>query len=75
MVQFYEPSDKAKQLAWFQLHQHLFEECPVDKSFMIRDCSVKLNTMRSYVSRYGKAHGNRFKVVQHDDCFEICRKK
>lgn len=73
---YLEPSDKAKRQNWMTHYKTYFEECPVDMSFIIKECNdIQLGTMRSYVSRYGKAHGKRFKAVKHEDCFEICRKK
>lgn len=71
---FLPPSTKAtaRPVYWFDCFEDLFRLCPKGKSFRISKDSVKLSTLRAYVS---KNFRGRFKVIPHDNCYEIYRKE
>lgn len=74
--QFIDPSPLAKtKSSWIAKYQSSFDTCPVDKSFKIPLDEVKLGTLRPFVSMTNGQQDKKFRVVKHDDCYEIYRKE
>lgn len=76
MNEFMDPSPLAKiNSSWAAKYYNLFQDCPVDKSFSISSTDVKLSTLRPFVSRMNKELKKKFRVIKHDECYEIYRKE
>lgn len=59
---------------WPVQYRSEFAEVPVGKSFLLPLSVGKLETIRSTVSRLFNKGVKKFKVVRHENCYEIHRK-
>ena len=80
MLTFNEPSEKAlsspeNKVGWFNKYADYFEECPVGMSFKIEFDDVKHNSLASAVSRLNKTTNKKFKIIKHENCYEIYRRE
>lgn len=60
--------------SWLVDYDHIFLACPVGKSFSLPLSIGKLSSVRSAVSRVFNKNGKKFKIVKHNDCYEVYRK-
>lgn len=45
----------------------------VGQSFAVSKDGIKMTTLMALAARYGKRHGKRYRVVAHEDVYEVGR--
>jgi hypothetical protein len=50
-----------------------FKELKIGESLRLDKNGVKVSSLRSAASHYGKRHGKRLSVVTHDGFYEVAR--
>ena len=76
--QFFDPSEKILNMKAGNpvgVRKYPWAEVPTGKSFTINDKSaIKFKVLRSLASKMGKKLGRKFRVAEHDGCYEVnCR--
>jgi hypothetical protein len=54
-------------------YDYPFNSLQIGQSFPIKKDEVKLETLRSIVSKAGKKLEMKFRVISHDECYEVGR--